>query len=281
MAVDENFLSTFEAGLLKGRNFSDNPGDSSAVLVNETAAAQLGINEPSEQLIEIPSVDFNGNVNSLSQPFTARVVGIVKDFNFQSLREKVAPLILGYRKNPVHSIDYFTARLSTANADQVLKQMESVLHEIDADHLFEYNFLDKQWDVFYREDKKRQTIFLAVAILTILIACLGLLGLSTYAAQQRVKEIGVRKVLGASVPQLVSLLTGEFLKLVIIAALIASPIAWWIMNKWLDDFAYRTSIYWWVFALAGLLALFIALFTVGLKALRSASVNPVKSLRTE
>jgi putative ABC transport system permease protein len=250
-------------------------------MINETAAAILGIKEPSEQLIEIPSVQFSGSVNNLDNPFVARVVGIVKDFNFRSLREKVAPLIIAYKNNPIHNIDYFTVGLSTDKAEQTLKQLENILHKIDAGHLFEYNFLDKQWDAFYREDRKRQTIFLAISIMTILIACLGLFGLATYSAEQRIKEIGIRKVLGASVTQLIAMLSKEFVKLVIIAAIIAVPIAWWMMESWINDFAYRTKIYWWVFVIAGCMALFIALFTVGLKALRAAIANPVKSLRAE
>ena len=281
MAVDDKFLKTFEVDLLKGRNFYAGPADSSAVMINETAAKILGVKEPSEQLIEIPSVDFNGNINNLDQPFRARVVGITKDFNFRSLREKVAPLVLAYRNNPIHSIDYFTVRLSTDNVEQTLTQLENILHKVDANHLFEYNFLDKQWDNFYRDDQKRQTIFLVIAALTILIACLGLFGLATYAAEQRIREIGIRKVLGASVSGLVTLLSKEFIKLVLIASLLAIPVSWWMMNNWLSDFAYRTKIYWWVFVIAGALALLVALGTVGLKALKAAISNPIKSLRTE
>jgi putative ABC transport system permease protein len=281
LAVDDQFLKTYEMSLLKGRNFSENPADSSKVLINETAASLMGIKEPSEQMIEIPSIDFNGSVRSLDQPFRARVVGITKDFNFRSLREKIAPMIMAYKDGTPHSIDYFTVRLNTDKAEQTLKQLESILHKIDAGHLFEYNFLDKQWDVFYREDQKRQTIFLAVAIMTILIACLGLFGLATYAAEQRIKEIGIRKVLGASVGSIVNMLSKDFLKLVAIAALIAIPVAWWMMDTWLNDFAYRTKIYWWVFVIAGIIALLIALCTVSMKALKAAVSNPVKSLRTE
>src|SRR5688572_7947380 len=243
IAADDQFLKTFEVSLINGRNFSTSQADSSAIMINESAAKMLGIKEPSEQLIEIPSVDFNGNVSNLGQPFRARVVGITKDFNFRSLREKVAPLILAYRSNPVHNIDYFTVRLTTGNVEQTLKQLEEILHKVDANHLFEYNFLDKQWDNFYRDDQKRQIIFLVIAALTIL--------------------------------------SKDFIKLVLIASVLAIPVAWWLMNSWLSDFAYRTKIYWWVFVLAGALALFVALFTVGLKALKAAIANPVKSLRTE
>ena len=198
--ADDQFLKTFEIGLLKGRNFSAaNLGDSSAILINETAASMLGIKEPSEQMVEIPSTDYNGNVDNLDEPFRARVVGITKDFNFRSLREKIAPVIIAYQQNPVDRIDYYTARLTTDNAKQTLAQMESILHKIDPNHLFEYNFLDKQWDIFYRDDRKRETIFLAIAVMTILIACMGLFGLATYAAEQRIREIGIRKVFGASI----------------------------------------------------------------------------------
>lgn len=281
IAVDDKFMETFEVSLAAGRNFTAGNSDSSAIIINESAAKMLGIAAPSEQVIEIPSVDFSGNVSPLQQPFRARVVGIVKDFNFQSLREKIAPMVLGYQRNPVHNIDYFTARIEAKNTDALLKQMEGVLHKIDQAHLFEYNFLDKQWDLFYREDTKRQAIFMGVALMTILIACLGLLGLATYAAEQRIKEIGIRKVLGASVTSIVSMLSKDFLKLVIVAAVIAFPVAWWAMNNWLQDFAYRTSMQWWIFAVAGIAALLIALCTVSFQAIKAALANPVKSLRTE
>jgi putative ABC transport system permease protein len=209
------------------------------------------------------------------------VIGIVKDFNYQSLREKVAPMILAYQANPVHSIDYFTARVETANAAATLKSIEAVLEKIDESHLFEYNFLDKQWDLFYREDQKRQVIFFSVAALTIFIACLGLFGLATYAAEQRIKEIGIRKVLGASVNNIVGLLSTDFLKLVGIAALIAFPVAWWAMNKWLEDFEYRIAISWTTFLLAAGIAIIIALLTISFRTVKAALTNPVKNLRTE
>ncbi|MGZ5191892.1 MAG: FtsX-like permease family protein, partial [Flavisolibacter sp.] len=282
MAADAQFLQTFQVKLLKGRNFASNqPGDSSAVILNEAAAKMLGITQPSEQFIEVPSVAFSGNASPLAQPFKARVVGIVKDFNFQSMRDRVSPMIIANQRNPVHNIDYFTAKISTTNAAVTLKKMEDVLRTIDAGHLFEYNFLDKQWDLFYREDEKRQTIFIGIALLTILIACLGLFGLATYAAEQRIKEIGIRKVLGASVSGIVGMLSKDFAKLVLIASIIAFPVAWWTMDNWLKDFAYRVNLQWWVFVLTGFGALFIALVTVSFQTVRAALSNPVKNLRTE
>ena len=273
IGADDKFLKTYQVVLTKGRNFTaGSPADSSSVIINETAAKTLGITEPSEQQIEIPVDD---------GLFQARVVGIVKDFNFQSLREPMTPMILGFQKNPIQNIDYFTARVATNATAETLKQMNAILHKIDQNHLFEYHFLDKQWDLFYHEDQIRETIFLVVAILTILIACLGLFGLATYAAEQRIKEIGIRKVLGASVGSIVTMLSKDFLKLVFIASVIALPIAGWAMNEWLRDFAYRITISWWVFISAGFIALATALLTVSYKAIKAAIANPVKSLRTE
>ena len=282
LAVDDDFLSTFEISLLKGRNInSASMADSSAVLLNETAARTLGITEPSEQLIQIPAANYGGDVEALSKPYQARVVGIVKDFNFQSLREPLAPMVLGHQKNPVQSIDYFTVRVEQGELASTLEQLETVLHQVDQKHLFEYHFLDSQWELFYREDIIRETIFLIGAALAILIGCLGLFGLATFAAEQRTKEVGIRKVLGASVTSIVLMLSKDFLKLVLLAALIAFPIAWYFMQQWLQDFAYRIELSWWIFALAGLSAILIALFTVSFKAIKAAVANPVKSLRSE
>ena len=282
LGVDDQFLSTYNIKLLKGRNFfSSVNADSSAVLINEAAAKELGITNALGQVITIPSVSFGGDFSALEKPFVATVAGIVKDFNFQSLHEPLAPMVLGFQKNPVHNIDYFTVKLTGANVDAALKKMDAILHSIDQDHLFEYHFLDKQWDLLYRDDKIRQTIFLVVALLAILIAALGLLGLTIYAAEQRVKEIGIRKVLGASVANIVLMLSKDFLKLVLVASVIAFPVAWFSMHKWLEDFAYRININWWVFVLSALAAIVIAIATISFQAIKAAIANPVKSLRTE
>ncbi len=281
--VDDQFLSTYNITLVKGRNFfsSDN-ADSSSVLINETAAKELGITNALGQEITIPSVNFAGdNRSALEKPFTATVAGIVKDFNFQSLHEPLAPMVLGYQKNPIYSIGYFTVKLTGGDVDATLKKMNAILHGIDQNHVFEYHFLDKQWDLLYRDDKIRQTIFLVIALLAIFIAALGLLGLTIYAAEQRVKEIGIRKVLGASVSAIVLMLSKDFLKLVFIAAVIAIPVAWFFMHIWLEDFAYRISINWWVFVLSALAAIVIAMATISLQVVKAAIANPVKSLRTE
>ncbi len=281
--VDDQFLSTYNIKLLQGRNFiSAGNADSTTVLLNETAAKILGITDARGQVITIPAVTFGGdNRSSLEQPFTATVAGIVKDFNFQSLHDPLAPMILGYQNNPVHGIDYFTVKLTGGDIDATLKKMDGILRSVEQDHLFEYHFLDRQWDLLYRDDKIRQSIFLAVSLLAILIAALGLLGLTIYAAEQRIKEIGIRKVLGANVTGIVAMLSKEFLKLVVIAALIATPLAWYFMHQWLDDFAYRINIGWRVFALSALVAIFIAMATISWHVVKAAVANPVKSLRAD
>ena len=282
LGVDDRFLETYHIALVKGRNFlPGSSADSGSVLINETAAKLLGITEPGGQTISIPSANFGGDFSPLDKPFMVTVTGIVKDFNFQSLHEPLAPMILGFQNNPIISIDYFTARLAGNNTSTTLEQMDAILHSIDQNHLFEYHFLDRQWDLFYRDDRIRQTIFLIISILAIFIAGLGLFGLSTYAAEQRVKEIGIRKVLGASVQSVVIMLSKEFIKLVLIASVIAFPVAWLSMNKWLQDFAYRITISWWVFVLSALTAVIIAWITISYQAIKAATANPVKSLRTE
>ncbi|HMQ47665.1 MAG TPA: ABC transporter permease [Saprospiraceae bacterium] len=282
LGVDEAFFKTFEIELLQGQAFSS-LGDTSSVLLNETAAKMLGIGEASGQWVEIPERAFETSYFPLrgEVTFRAKVTGIVKDFHFQTLREKIAPMVIGYQSNPVHSIDYFTSRVGPSDISGTLQKMEAALLAIDPNHPLEYHFLDEQLALFYAEDRQRQTMLIWAAIAAIFIACMGLFGLATYAAEQRIKEIGVRKVLGATMVGIVSLLSKDFLKLVLIALVIASPLAYFFMEKWLQDFAYRIEIQWWVFVLAGVLAIGVAFLTVSFQSVKAALVNPVKSLRSE
>jgi putative ABC transport system permease protein len=282
IGADEHFAKTFGVQLLKGRNFTG-MSDTASVILNESAAEALQISEPSDQLVEIPMMAFGGSYFNLrnNRVFAAKVIGIVKDFHFQSLRNKIAPLVMGYQNNPVHTIDYFTSRIDARDAEATLAKMKEVLAKIDINHLFEYHYLDQQLAIFYQEDMRRQKILIWSAMAAIFIACMGLFGLATYTAEQRIKEIGVRKVLGASVTCITVLLSKDFIKLVIISIIIAAPVAYFLMNKWLQEFAYRITIDWWVFAAAGITALLIALLTVSFQAIKAAIANPVKSLRTE
>ena len=285
IGADKDFLKTYEIPLLNGRNF-DTPADSLDIILNETAARMLGITEAGGQIAEIPalSTSSDGNFTPLNPeniPFKPRIIGIVKDFHFQSLRNKIEPLVLCYNNNPIYVIDYYSARISANNINQTLKKLKEVMVKNDENDPFEYHFLDDQLALFYIEDERRQTILIWAALATIFIACLGLFGLATYSAQQRVKEIGVRKVLGATVLNLASLLSKDFLKLVLIANGIAFPIAWWAIDKHLQQYAYHIDLEWWVFAVAGISACFIALATISYQAIKAAMSNPVKSLRTE
>jgi putative ABC transport system permease protein len=285
IGADKDFLKTYEIKLLQGRNF-DTPSDSVAVIINETAAKMLGITEASGQTVEIPELSWNGDgtfvpVNDDNAPFKPNVIGIVKDFHFQSLRNKIEPLVLAYNQNPVMVIDYYTARIAATDIKGTLDKLKKVMVDNDRDDPFEYHFLNDQLALFYIEDSRRQTILIWAALSTIFIACLGLFGLATYSAEQRIKEIGVRKVLGASVYNLASLLSKDFLKLVLIANGIAFPVAWWATNKWLQEYAYHIDIGWWIFVVAGISACAIALITISYQAIKAAIANPVKSLRTE
>ncbi len=285
IGADKDFLKTYEIKLLQGRNF-DTPADSAAVIINETAAKMLGITEASGQTVEIPDRSWNGDgnfgpVNDDNTPFKPKIIGIVKDFHFQSLRNKIEPLVLAYNQNPVMLIDYYTARIDAANIKATLDKLKKVMVNNDQDDPFEYHFLNDQLSMFYIEDDRRQTILIWAALATIFIACLGLFGLATYSAEQRIKEIGIRKVLGATVFNLSSLLSKDFLKLVLIADCIAFPLAWWAANKWLQEYAYHIDVEWWFFAVAGIAALLIALITISFQAIKAAMANPVNSLRTE
>ena len=193
--ADKDFMKTFEVDLLKGRNF-DTPNDSTSIIVNEAAAKMLGITDAGEQIVEIPAFSRGGAfgpVNAENIPFKPRVIGIVKDFHFQSLRDKIEPLVLGYNNNPLHGIDYYSARIAPTDIQGTLDKLKAIMVKNDQDDPFEYHFLDDQLALFYVEDGRRQTLLIWVALATIFIACLGLFGLATYAAEQRVKEIGCTK----------------------------------------------------------------------------------------
>jgi putative ABC transport system permease protein len=172
-------------------------------------------------------------------------------------------------------------RINTSNLPRTIDHVRKSWATAFRGNPFEYFFLDEYFDRQYASERKFEKLFVSFAVLAIIIGCLGLFGLSAYTASQRIKEIGIRKVLGASVPDITKMLSKDFLRLVIIAIVIASPIAWWAMSKWLEDFAYRVSISWWIFVVAGALALLIAMLTVSLQAIKAAIANPIKSLRTE
>jgi putative ABC transport system permease protein len=270
--VDENYIPTLGMQMIKGRNFSKQfLTDSSAIIVNESAARLLGFADPINKPIYFLT-DFKTKAVA-----TYHIIGIVKDFNYNSLRESVTPLTLFYGTQT----SKIALKINTANIKGLIAQIENKWKTMAPGQPFSYAFMDEQFNNQYKIEQRVSQISVTFSILAILIACLGLFGLVTYAAEQRIKEIGIRKVLGASVTNLVGMLSKDFLKLVAISAVVAFPVAWWAMHKWLQDFAYRVQIGWWVFAVAGIIALLIAVFTVSFQAIKAALTNPVKNLRTE
>jgi putative ABC transport system permease protein len=208
------------------------------------------------------------------------VIGVVRDFHTYSLQHKVEPMVL--LMPPVASMeDNLYVKINTSKTKESLAFLEKVYKQFDKNNPVEFHFLDQNFARQYEAEKKQGSLLLAFTVLTIFIACLGLFGLVTFTAAQRTKEIGIRKVLGASVSSIVSVLTKDLMKLVLISFIIASPIAWFIMNKWLQEFAYRITLSWWIFGVAGLSALLIAALVTSFQAIKAALANPVKSLRAE
>jgi putative ABC transport system permease protein len=269
--VDENYIPVFGMEVLKGRNFSREFGDSNSLIINETIARTLGPGDPVGKVIY--SQDFS-NTNKMV-PF--RIIGLLKNFHFQSMKQNIGPLALAYEYSPYAA----SFRLKTKDMQGLIKKIEAKWTAMAPAHAFSYRFLDDSFNEMYKGEQRVGKIAIAFALLAILIACLGLFGLVTYMAEQRVKEIGIRKVLGATMGSVMRLLSKDFLRLVMIAFVIAAPVAWWVMHNWLEDFAYRVNLHWWVFAAAGGIALFIALVTVSVQAIKAALANPIKSLRTE
>jgi len=269
--IDYDYIRTMGMQIIKGRNFSrDFGGDSSAIIINETTAKIIGYKDPiGKQLFR--AVDQQGHVGAFT------IIGVVKNFNFETLHHDVGPL--SFELGTGGGLASF--KVGTANVNQLIAQVQSKWKSLASGLPFRYRFLDESFDEMYRSEQRVGKIALVFSVLAIFIACLGLFGLATFIAEQRTKEIGIRKVLGASVQGIVQMLSKDFMKLVAISFVIAAPLAWYFMNKWLQDFAYRISISWWVFVAAGLAALLIALLTVSFQAVRAAISNPVKSLRTE
>lgn len=270
--VDENYIPTLDIKFLKGRNFSPQLlTDSTGIIINEAAAKFLVTKDLlNKKLYRIEDIE----TKKLGE---YHIIGVIKNFNFSSLRDVITPLGLFLRKDNGN----ISVRINTSDIPAVIAQIKNKWQAMAPGHPFDYSFMDEQFNNLYSTEQQTGQICITFAVLAILIACLGLFGLVTYAAEQRTKEIGIRKVLGASVSNIVGMIAKDFLKLVLIALVIAFPVAWWAMNKWLQDFAYRINISWWVFVIAGLLSAIIALATISFQAIKAAISNPIKSLRTE
>ncbi|WP_420149535.1 ABC transporter permease [Spirosoma sp.] len=275
--VDDQYFQTMQMDMLAGRPFSRQFDDSLSVILNEEAARQIGFTNPIGKQITSP--------DNLTQqggaPVTYTVVGVVRNFHFGSLHQRIGPLFILNDRLFRRVDNQLVVRIRAVNPGAVLSQIELIWKRYLPDQPIHYSYLDSDWTALYQSEQVAQRIFGVFAMLAIFIACMGLLGLAMYVIRLRTKEIGVRKVLGASIPGLVILLSRDFLKLVLIAIVIATPVAWYVMSRWLDGFAYKIDLAWWMFALAGFLAVGIALLTVSFQSVKAALMNPVTSLRSE
>lgn len=269
--VDEEYIQTLGMKLVAGRNFTTQMGtDSSALIINETAAKFLGFTKAvGEKLYR------NEGDNKAQKPFT--IIGVVKDFNFESMRENISPVVMTL----AYDSGNLGIRLKSTNLPALIDQIKSKWKAIAPSRQFSYSFMNADFEAAYRAEQRMGQLSIIFTSLAIIIACLGLFGLSAYAAEQRTKEIGIRKVLGASITTILKMLSVDFVKLVVIALLISTPVAWYIMHKWLQGFAYRVDISWWVFGLSGAVAILIAFATISFQSFKAATANLVKSLRSE
>lgn len=275
LTVDKQFLTLMNMQWKippskRAEQFEDNEA-----VINETAISKLNLNaDPMGQTFDLSGKTF-------------KVAGVLKDFNFESLQKKIEALCVFVAKDTgigwggsVNGCLF--AKINThVNMPATIGQIKQLFEKYDKQTLFRFSFMDEAYNIQYAAEERLSWLFNIFTILTILIACMGLFGLVTFATEQRKKEIGIRKVLGASIAGIFNLVSKDFIKLIVIAILIASPVAWYVMEKWLQDFAYRINISWWIFALAGLTSILIALLTISFQAIKAAVANPVKSLRTE
>ena len=264
IGVDEDFIPMMKMQLVAGENFKGHADDSLHFILNETAVKQAGIENPIGKSFELWGTK-------------GTIAGVVKDFNFTSMKNQIEPAVMYYDPDP------YRIYIKTTDGDisASMAAIEEIWNAYNPGFPFSYSFLDKQYETMYRNDIRTGKLFRIFSILAIFVSCLGLFGLSTYTAQLKKREIGIRKVLGASVAQITSLLSKDFLKLIAISCIIAIPVGWYLMQFWLQNFAYKTNLDWWIFAGAGILTLLIALVTLSSQAIKAALSNPVKNIKTE
>jgi len=265
LSVDKDFVSFFKMRVLDGASFTGSVSDSSHFILNETAVKAARIKDPIGKKFKLWNK-------------TGTIIGVVKDFHFASMKQTIEPTIFFYQPNEMNRIFIKT---TGKDADKVIGKAGSLWKQYNADFTFQYAFLDDSFNDLYKTEQQTGLLFNIFAGIAIFISCLGLFGLAAYTAQTRTREIGVRKVLGSSVAGIVELLAKDFIKLVLIGVVIAVPIAWYAMSKWLEDFAYRVEVQWWIFVVSGFLALIVALLTISFQSVKAALMNPVKSLKSE
>jgi ABC-type antimicrobial peptide transport system permease subunit len=266
---DDNYISTFGLKLIAGHNISHSD-TATGFLINETLLKMLGIPDPNAAL--------NKEINMWDGKVKAKIVGVIKDFNSASLQQPLQPILIASNKEVYNIVGI---KLKPGNISDGLKNIERIWSSVYPEYVFEYEFLDKKIADFYSNENKLSSLYKIFAALAIFLSCLGLFGLASFMAVQRIKEVGIRKVLGASVKNVVYLFSKEFIVLIGIAFIIASSVAYYFMKQWLQGYTYRIDMSWWIFISAGLISLFIALITVSSQAIKAAVANPVKTLRSE
>ncbi|MES2063900.1 MAG: ABC transporter permease [Bacteroidota bacterium] len=265
LAIDKDFISAFKMQMVQGAGFTGAVADSAHFILNETAVKQAGIKNPIGKRFKM----WNTN---------GTIIGVVKDFHYASMKEKIAPSVFYYFPNNLSTIYIKT---TGRDAQKTIRAAGLQFKQYNGEYPFSYYFLDDVFNNLYKGEQQQGVLFNYFAGIAIFISCLGLLGLAAYTAQVRTREIGIRKVLGSSISEIIGLLATDFIKLVLIAILIASPVAWYMMNNWLQGFAYKIGISWTVFVSAGIIAMLIAFITISFQAIKAALANPVKSLRSE
>lgn len=277
--VDDEYMETLDLKLVEGRFFSkDFPTDSLTVVMNEKAVAELGIQDPIGKRVVTPEGFLNANDGS---QYVYTIIGVVKDFHYQSLHEPITPLVFTNASKFNNVMGLVAVHVEGTSFTSALDGMEATWKKFIKDKPFSFEFLDETVEAQYQAESTSRKVFTFFSFITIFIACIGLLGLAAYTTRQRIHEIGVRKVLGASVGNIVGMLSKDFIKLILISTVIAVPIAWFAMDKWLQNFTYRISSSWDLFVAAAIIALLIAFFTISFQAIKAAISNPVNSLRTE
>jgi putative ABC transport system permease protein len=277
--ADHDYIKTLSLHLIAGRDFSKEitTDVDEAFIINETGVKELGFGTPQAAIGQ--RLHWNKwDGDSVNPVKKGRVIGVVKDFHYKSLHEKISISVLQIYPPIFYKI---AVKTKTADLNNTLGYIEGVWKKYAPEYPLDYKFLDENFAEMYKNEARLGRLLLIFTVMAIVVGCMGLLGLATFSAEQRKREISIRKVLGASVMNIVALLSGNFLKPVFVASLIAFPLAWWAMSKWLEDYSYRVNISWWVFGITVLVALIIALITVSFQSIRAASSNPVKSLRSE
>jgi putative ABC transport system permease protein len=274
MWSDYDFLKTYHLRIAEGRYLSkDHPSDTNSVVLNQAAVRAFGVNDILGKYLVSPG-------GSLSSAKKYKIIGVINDFNFLSLHEVVQPLIIGLLSSNSTG-NFLSVRIAPDNYAGTISFLENTWNKYTNGETINYNFLDRNLADLYIAEQRTSKLAAAFSVLAIFIACLGLLGLAAFITERRTKEIGIRKVVGATVPEIIIMLSKEFTKWVLVANILAWPIAYYFMSRWLEDFAYRININLWIFILSGILALIIALLTVSLHAIKAATANPVESLRYE